>query len=115
MKASKVFQRLYTKVVCKTWEAELMDDAVMALCMLEKEFPLGFFNIMMHLMIHLTEKLFICGPIHMHWMYSMERYLKSLKDYVRTKAHLEGSMAKGYVMDGTLGLSTEYMCRFTPT
>jgi hypothetical protein len=105
---------LYTKVVWKTWKEELHNDVVIVLCMLEKEFPLGFFNVMMHL-IHLVEKLFICGPVHTSWMYLMERYMKSLKDYVRTKARPEGSMAEGYVMDDTLGFYIEYMSRFIPT
>jgi hypothetical protein len=60
--------------------------------MLEKEFPLGFFNIMTHcrgglyLLIHLAEEVFICGPVHTRWMYLMERYMKFLKDYLHTKA-----------------------------
>jgi hypothetical protein len=115
MKVSRVFRRLCSKVVYKSWEAELMEDAVIALCMLEKEFPLSFFNIMTHLMLHLVEELFLCGPVHTRWMYPMERYMKNLKDYVRTKARPEGSMAEGYVMDDTLGFCTEYMSRFTPT
>jgi hypothetical protein len=81
--------------------------------MLEKEFPPGFFNIMAHLIIHLAEELFICGLVHTRWMYPIERYMKSLKDYVRTKARPEGSMAEGDVMDETLGFCTEYMSRFS--
>jgi hypothetical protein len=113
MKISRVFPRICAKVIHKTWEAQLIDDAVIALCMLEKEFPLEFFNFMTHLIIHLAEELFICGPIHTKWMYSMERYMKSLKDYVRTKAQLEDSMAKGYILDDTLGFCMEYMSRLT--
>jgi hypothetical protein len=64
MKISRVFRRICAKVIHKTWKAQLIDDAVIALCMLEKEFPLGFFNIITHLVIHLANELFICGPIH---------------------------------------------------
>jgi hypothetical protein len=115
MKVSRVFRRLCSKVVCRTWEADMIDDVVIALCMLEKEFPLSFFNIMAHLTIHLVEELFICGPVHTRWMYPMERYMKSLKDCVRTKAPPKGSMAEGYMMDDTLGFCTEYMSRFSAT
>ena len=115
MKVSRVFQRICSKVVNKSWEEELINDAVTALCMLKKEFPLGFFNIMTHLIIHLAEELFICGPVHTRWMYPMERYMKFLKDYVHTKARPEGSMAEGYMMDDALGFCTEYMTRFTST
>jgi hypothetical protein len=70
---------------------------------------------MIHLIVHLVEELFLCGPVHCHWMYSMERYMKTLKDYVRMKARPEGSMVEGYAMDDTLGFCTEYMTRFTST
>ena len=62
--------------------------------MLEKEFFLGFFNVMTHLIIHLVEELFICSPVHIHWMYLMERYMKSMKYYVKTKARPEGAWWK---------------------
>jgi hypothetical protein len=93
----------------------LVGDAVIALCMMEKEFLIGFFNIMTHLIMHLAEELFLCGPVHTQWMYPMECYMKTLKDFVRTRAHPEGSMAEGFVMDDTLGFYTEYMSRFTAT
>lgn len=59
-----MFRRLCSKVVQKSLEAEMMEDTVTTLYMLGKEFPLRLFNIMTHLMIHLIEELFICGPVH---------------------------------------------------
>jgi hypothetical protein len=115
MKVNKVFRKVCSKVIMKSWKSKVVADAVTALCMLEKEFPLGFFNIMTHLLIHLAEELFIYGPVHTWWMYPMERYMKTLKDYVHTKARPEGSMAEGYVMDETLGFCIEYITRFTTT
>lgn len=96
-------------------KAEMLENAELSLCFLEREFPLGFFVIMTHLMFHLVEELFICGPVHCRWMYPMERYMKSLKDYVRTNARPEGSMAEGYAMEDTLGFCMEYMTRYKPT
>jgi hypothetical protein len=57
------------------------------LCFLEKAFSSTFMDVISHLMIHLVED---C-----RWMYLVERYLKTLKDYVRTYARPEASMAKG--------------------
>jgi hypothetical protein len=94
---------------------ELMNNVVIEMYMLEKEFSQGFFDIMTHLTVHLVEELFICGPMQCRWMYPMERYMKTLKDNVRTKARPEGSMAEGFAMDDTLGFYIEYMMRFTPT
>jgi hypothetical protein len=48
-------------------------------------------------------------------MYPIERYLKTLKDYVHTYARPEASMAEGYAMSETLGYCTEYMDRFEGT
>lgn len=115
MKVSRVFQKLCSRVVNISEEGELLENASLALCFLEREFPIGFFVIMTHLMPHLVEELFLCGPVHCRWMYPMERYMKSLKDYVRTNARPEGSMAEGYRMEETLGFCTEYMTRYEGT
>ena len=85
----------------------MMLDMVMATSMLEKEFPPTFLNIMTHLHVHLVEQLSRCGPVLCQWMYPIERYMKTLKDYVRTFADLEN-----YQMDDTLGFCTEYMCQY---
>ncbi len=61
---------------------------------------------MTHLLVHLVEELEICGLVHMHWMYPMEFYTKTLKGYVRNKARPEGSMAKGYAIEEALGFCT---------
>ena len=109
IKMSRVFQRLCAKEVRLAEEDAMMHDVVMAICVLEKEFPPTFLDIMTHLPVHLVEKLFKCGPVHCRWMYPIERYMKTLKDYVRTFAHPEGSIVEGYRMDDTLGFCTEYM------
>lgn len=92
-----------------------MLDVVMATCVMEKEFPPTFMNVMTHLPVHLVEQLYTCGPVHCRWMYPIERYMKTLKDYVRTFAHPEGSIAEGYQMDDTLGFCTEYMHQYRGT
>ena len=73
------------------------------LCLLEKEFPPSFFDPMTHLLVHLVEELHICGLVHSRWMYPLERYMKSLKGFVRNKARPEGGMAEGYALEEALG------------
>jgi hypothetical protein len=104
VKVSRVFRKICDKTINLTDKATYIEDATIALSMLEKEFPPSFHDIMTHLLIHLVEELFICGPIHSRWMYPMERYMKTLKDFVRTFARPEGSMAKRYAMEDTLAL-----------
>lgn len=43
------------------------------LCDLEKIFPPSFFDIMIHLPIHLAYEAQIAGPVHYRWMYPIER------------------------------------------
>lgn len=115
IKMCRVFQRICAKDVREDTRECLMRDVVMETCVLEKEFPPTFLNVMTHLPVHLVEQLFICGPIHCRWMYPIERYMKTLKDYVRTYAHPEGSIAEGYRLDEMLGFCTEYMKRHRTT
>jgi hypothetical protein len=115
MKVSRVLQRLCTREI-KIVDRDIdMQEATEALCLLEKAFPPTFMDIMSHLMIHLIEELYICGLVHCRWMYPIERYMKTLKDYMRTYARPEASIAKGYHMSETLGYSMEYMQRLQGT
>ena len=70
---------------------------------------------MMHFWVHLVEELNICGPVHVCWMYSMKRYLKTLKGYVQNRAGPEASMAEGYAIEEVFGFCTEYMQTYTIT
>ena len=48
-------------------------DIVLILCTLEKFFSPLFFNITVHLAIHLPKKALLTRPIHYRWMYPIER------------------------------------------
>lgn len=45
-------------------------------------------------------------------MYPIEQMMKVLKDYVCSMAWLEGSMAKGCVLEESLGFVIEYLHEF---
>jgi hypothetical protein len=49
-------------------------------------FPPAFFDIMMHLPVHVAWAAELGGPVSYRWMYPVERYLCTLKGYVRNKA-----------------------------
>ncbi|GJQ93890.1 F-box domain containing protein [Tanacetum coccineum] len=59
------------------------------LCNLELIYPRGFFDIMIHLVIHLPLEALEGGPIRPRWMYPFERFMKKLKNYVQNKAKPE--------------------------
>ena len=51
------------------------DEAEIAvtLCELEKIFPLSFFTVMVHLVMHLANEAKIGGLVEYRWMYPIER------------------------------------------
>lgn len=79
------------------------------MCFLEVCFPLAFFDIMKHTLVHLVDELELCGPVGGRWMYPCERYLGTLKLFVRNKTHPEVSMANGYAAEEALGFCTKYL------
>ncbi|KAL3839108.1 hypothetical protein ACJIZ3_023699 [Penstemon smallii] len=79
------------------------------LCKLEKIFPPAFFDVMIHLAIHLPQEAKVAGPVHSRWMYPIERFLKLLKSHVRNKARPEGSIAEGYIVKECLTFMSMYL------
>ena len=47
---------------------------------------LNFFDIMTHLLYHFVNELDTCGFVSAKWMYHNERYMTTLKHYVRNMA-----------------------------
>ncbi|CAM8941006.1 unnamed protein product [Rhodiola kirilowii] len=59
------------------------DQIVVTMCQLEMYFPPSFFDIMVHLTVHLVCEIKTLGPVHMSWMYPFEWYMKIIKGYLR--------------------------------
>ena len=112
MRLSRVFRRICGKVWDPSQSQTLKSDVALTLCMMEIHFPASFFDVMTHLIVHLVEEVDLCGPPSCRWMYPVERYLKTLKGYVRNKSRPEASMAEGYIVDESMGFMTEYMQAF---
>jgi hypothetical protein len=109
MRMCKLFRRLCTKVYNLANFSSLEADATESMALLEMEFPPSFFDIMTHLPYHLVHELDICGLVTTQWMYPVERYMKTLKAYVRSRARPEATMAEGYLKDKCIGFVTEYL------
>jgi hypothetical protein len=112
MRMCKIFRRLCTKVYNPADFDSLQADVAESMALLEMEFPPSFFDIMTHLPYHLVEELDLCGPVSTRWMYPVERYMKTLKGYVRNMARPEASTAEGYIKEERIGFVTEYLQRF---
>ena len=115
VRVSRVFQKLCGRVIEPADESDLLEDCAETMCLIEKEMPPQFFDIMFHLTWHLVQELFICGPVTNRWMYPYERYFKNLKGMVRNLARPEGCIASGYEVEEALGFVTEYMADYKAT
>ncbi|BAH94747.1 Os10g0141500, partial [Oryza sativa Japonica Group] len=72
----------------------LRGEIPIILCKLEKIFPPAFFDVMVHLCIHLIDDAILRVPVQYGWMYPVERRLLTLKRFVRKMARPEGSIAE---------------------
>jgi hypothetical protein len=115
IRLSRIFRKLCAKTINMADKQQMLADCAETMCMLEKEMPPAFFDIMSHLPYHLVEEVFLCGPVHTRWMYPYERYFKTVKGFVRNLAKPEGSIAQGYQVEQTLGFITEYMSEYNVT
>lgn len=77
-------------------------------CLLEENFP-SFFDIMIHLTVHLFHKVRLCDLVYLRWMYPFERNMKTFKGYVHNCNHAEGSIAESFIIKETLKFCTEYL------
>ena len=87
----------------------LQAQVILTLCQLEMYFPPSFFDIMVHMVVHLVREAKLCGPIFLRYMYPFEHYMGDLKGYVRSRARPEGSIIEGYLTEEVLGYCTEIL------
>ncbi|GJS45438.1 retrovirus-related pol polyprotein from transposon TNT 1-94 [Tanacetum coccineum] len=87
---------------------KMQAELVVTLCLLEKFFPLSFFDIMIHLTVHLTREVKLCGPIGFRWMYPFERCMKVIKGHVRNRNKPEGCIAEETIAEETIEFFSEY-------
>ncbi|XP_042950023.1 uncharacterized protein LOC122282129 [Carya illinoinensis] len=91
------FKELCGRTLDITVLKRLQANILIILCKLEMIFPPAFFDIMVHLAIHLPDEALLAGPVQYRWMYPFERYMGKFKRYVRNRAHPEGSIAEAYL------------------
>jgi len=87
----------------------LKTDIQVILCKLEKIFPPAFFDVMVHLAVHLPDDALLRGPVQYGWMFPIERHLCTLKGFVRNRARPEGSIAEAYVAAEAMTFCSRYM------
>jgi len=103
------FNAICRKVIDPTRLDELENEAIIILCQLEMYFPPSFFDIMVHLIVHLVREIRLCGPVFLRWMYPIEWCMKILKGYVKNPYRPKASMVKRYIAEEAIELCTNYM------
>ncbi|KAL6508939.1 hypothetical protein OROHE_021498 [Orobanche hederae] len=103
------FKSMSSKVIDPRRLSYLQRQIVETLCEVEMYFPPYFFDIMVHLTIHLIYETRMCGPARMRWMYPVERYLKILKDYVMNRSRPEGCIAERYLIEEAIEFWSEFI------
>ncbi|KAL6495076.1 hypothetical protein OROGR_030758 [Orobanche gracilis] len=107
---SLFFNLLCSKVVSRREIQDAKYMVVEALCVLEKKyFPVSFFDISIHLIMHLADEALMCGPSHTLWMYPFERSMKECKDIPSNKRYVEGSIAESYLLRESVRYAMEYI------
>ena len=69
----------------------------------------AFFDVMVHLLVHLCKEIEYGGPAHVRSMWPIERYLNKLKSYVRNRSKPEGSIAEGYMAEECLIFCSRFL------
>ncbi|XP_059297176.1 uncharacterized protein LOC132050130 [Lycium ferocissimum] len=104
IRLSSFFRRLCQKVITFEGLDCLEVEIIETTNQLERIFPLAFFDIMIHLPIHLANEVKLGGPVQNRWIYPGERYMGTLKSFIRNKNHPEGSIAEAYLVEECLTL-----------
>ena len=103
------FNAISQKVIDPNKLEKLHEDIIITLCHLEMHFPPSFFDMMVHLIVHLVKQIQILGPVFMHQMYPFERFMGVLKKYVRNRARSEGCITDGIGTEEVIDFCVDYM------
>ena len=103
------FNAICVKTVDVSKLKAIQEEIVLTLCLFEQYFPPSFFDIMIHLTVHLVREIELCTPVYMRWMYSFERLMKILKGYVRNQNHPEWCIVESYVAKEAVEFCSKYI------
>ncbi|KAM6569640.1 hypothetical protein CsatB_017625 [Cannabis sativa] len=102
----------FQKWCCKTLnvtDLQIMQKSILdILCKLETIFPPAFFDIIVHLVMHLPKEAMVGGPMHFRWMYPIERAMSVYKQYVKNRSRPEGSISEAYAVNEALTFCSMY-------
>lgn len=101
------FNQLRQKVVDPEELDHMQADIARILSNLEIFFPPSFFDVMVHLTMHLVDETKYCGHVFLRNMYPFERII--LKRFCWNRNHPEASILQGYTAEEVVEFCTKYM------
>ena len=111
-----LFFRDLTSATLKISDMRRLEEQIpVILCKLERIFPPALFDSMEHLLVHLPYEARIAGPVQYRWMYPFERYLRHLKNNVKNKARVEGSICNAFLVEEASTFCSHYFQQHVQT
>ena len=105
----KFFNRICEKTIDPTSLESLQTEIVTTIYLLEQYFPPSFFDIMVHLTVHLVRQVQLGGPVCNRWMYGFERLMKIYKSSVRNRNRPEGCIVESYIAEEAVEFCSDYV------
>ncbi|XP_060969785.1 uncharacterized protein LOC133037009 [Cannabis sativa] len=102
------FKQLCSRTLNVSDLEKMQTNILTILCKLETIFPPAFFDIMVHVVMHLPKEAILGGPVQYRWMYPIERSMSVYMQYVRNRARPEGSIAESFVVNEALTFCSMY-------
>ncbi|XP_074266937.1 uncharacterized protein LOC141590230 [Silene latifolia] len=103
------FNAIFEKVVNPKDLDALESDLIVTLCQLEMYFPPSFFDIMVHLTVHLVREVRFCGPVYLRNQYPFERQMKTYKGYVKNLFRPEACIAERLLYESAVEHCNQYL------
>src|SRR5664279_5456190 len=89
--------------------ARLQEEIVVILRELEIYFPPSFFDVMVHLLVHIVDDIIHIGPTFLHNMMAFERMNGVIKGFVCNRARPDGSIVQGFLTKECISFCTNYL------
>jgi hypothetical protein len=102
VKLSYFYRQLYAKEIMVEMMQKLEKEIPVLLCKMQKFFPSEFFNLMQHLLIHLSYEAKVGGPVQYRWMYHIEITLRYFKPTVGNRARVEGCITEAFILGDSI-------------
>jgi hypothetical protein len=103
------FSKISQKTIGKKELSDLHDFVVETQNQLEMCLPPTFFDIMIHLMIHMVHQIQTLCPCYLHEMWCYKQFISVLSQYMHNQAYLKGSMIEGYSSQEVIECYQEYL------